>query len=92
MVTTIRAYSIIAAASLALSKPIELAVHAVERLAGFFWSVVAFFVRSIAYPPTIFATPAGTAPFDPMSVYRSPPDKMLRHEASMSQRAAERHV
>lgn len=66
--------------------------EATERIHGFIWSVGAFFVRSIAYPPSFIRTAGGPKFFDPMASYTGPADHALRHEANVSRRSADRHI
>lgn len=85
---------LIAAACLAVANFGTAIREATERISGAIWSVAAFFVRSIAYPQT-WLTPAfagGQSLFGPMGSYETQPDSVLRHEANVSRRSADRHT
>lgn len=83
---------VLSVAAAAIASVGSSAARAAETVAGFVWTIVAAFVRAVAYPQTWFPL-ASTGP-NLVGFARSsaPFDVDVRHEAAVHRRSAARHI
>ncbi|MES2903271.1 MAG: hypothetical protein V4696_03720 [Pseudomonadota bacterium] len=63
-----------------------------QRISEAIWSAVAFAIRTVAYAPRFSLAGEGFGGHMVPRSYVSPPDTLLRHEARVKKRAADRHI